>query len=255
MYKTVRQGENSLQYTILPQQDDKDNNQVRGGGRRLRPTNRKKSIFAYVGLFFVCAVIITFAILILMTSDLMSPPQSWFYRNQKAREFRNPIGVKLSVDHDNQVGTSGPIAAVSARTSTTKTSAPRPTTGRPLLWSDMLSVTDFQRQYKNDDSDDTVAAVAVTTEETPKVVPDKVYNRPMLKTFKVRPNYVVPVIATTQATTTTTTRSWLQARWSSYVDPSYLQWAVRIQSTTDNEHEYSLMAIIVELSLPEIQFR
>lgn len=165
MYKTIRQGENSLQYTILPQQDEGSRAGGAGGGPAVvhRRNGRKKSILTYIGLFFVCAII-TFAILIplMVTSDLMPTPTAWFVRhaNQKVRDFRN-----LDARQENHIikGTPlrTPITATSTSTTTTTTTTTTMrttiTTGKPAvhsspLWSDALSVTEFQNLYKSDES-------------------------------------------------------------------------------------------------------
>lgn len=140
MYKTVRHGENSLQYTILPQNDDYRGGTGTGEGCRKRNGrtcrhNRKKSIVAYVGLFFVCAVIAgTLLIPLMVTSDLMPNPASWFYRAQKAREMRNPVSVKYQVDKTASASDNSPI-----KLKEQKTQSP--------AWSDMLNITEFEKLY------------------------------------------------------------------------------------------------------------
>lgn len=106
MYKTIRHGENSLQYTILPQTDEvKSSN---GTERRRRSCGskrgQKKSLVAYIGLFFVCAVV-TGAILVplMVTTDLMPSPAAWFFKAQKARELRNPATVKYVIEKNNNL--------------------------------------------------------------------------------------------------------------------------------------------------------
>lgn len=98
MYKTIRHGENSLQYTILPQHDDyskgggggassdglvsgKVHNSMSSTGVKV-VRNKKRSLMAYIGLFFVCSII-TGAILVpLMVSvEVMSSPKDWFYKH------------------------------------------------------------------------------------------------------------------------------------------------------------------------------
>uniref|UniRef100_A0A6B2E7S3 Uncharacterized protein n=1 Tax=Phlebotomus kandelakii TaxID=1109342 RepID=A0A6B2E7S3_9DIPT len=150
MYKTVRHGENSLQYTILPQNDDYRGGAGGGeGGRKRSRTcrhNRKKSIVAYVGLFFVCAVIAgTLLIPLMVTSDLMPSPASWFYRAQKAREMRNPVSVKYQVDKTSSTADIAP-----PKTREQKTSP---------AWSDMLNITEFEKLY---DESNALAAVKST---------------------------------------------------------------------------------------------
>lgn len=162
MYKTIRQGENSLQYTILPQQDEGRSGgpsvgHRRAGGQR-SGGSRRKSILAYIGLFFVCAII-TFAILIplMVTSDLMPTPTAWFYRNQKGRDFR-----KMSVDGRNgdHIIKGTPlrttVTAATTSTSTTTTATTTTTTEKPStkagLRTDVLTVTEFENLYKDDKS-------------------------------------------------------------------------------------------------------
>lgn len=161
MYKTIRQGENSLQYTILPQQDE-----GRAGPSVVHRRNggsRKKSILAYIGLFFICTII-TFAILIplMVTSDLMPTP-SWFYRHnnqQKVRDFRNPVNVKMSIQ-ENHIIKGTPLRTIVTSTTTNSPSTTTTTqmvpTEKPAvhsspLWTDALSVTEFQNLYKSDES-------------------------------------------------------------------------------------------------------
>lgn len=159
MYKTVRQGENSLQYTILPQQDDGRTAPPTQGPRRGGGSghSRKKSVLAYIGLFFVCAII-TFAILIplMVTSDLMPTPATWFYRNQKVRDFRNPVNVKLSIDNRPEThiikGTPLRTTVITSTTTTTSTTESPSTKANAPLWSDALTVTEFQNLYKSDES-------------------------------------------------------------------------------------------------------
>lgn len=91
MYKTIRHGENSLQYTILPQHDDYskgapslDGNKAQTGSSMAKSNrnNKKRSLMAYIGLFFICSII-TGAILVpLMVSvEVMSSPKDWFYKH------------------------------------------------------------------------------------------------------------------------------------------------------------------------------
>lgn len=115
MYKTIRHGENSLQYTILPQHDDYSKGGSGGGGggglqssamagsgsssASLMPDallghggpsiggvkivrNKRRSWMAYVGLFFVCSII-TGAVLVplLVSVEVLAGPKDWFYRH------------------------------------------------------------------------------------------------------------------------------------------------------------------------------
>lgn len=87
MYKTIRQGENSLQYTILPQHDD-----FKSVDGKLRPARisgggggggrKKKNVMAFIGLFFVCSII-TGAVLVplIMSVEFMASPSAWFYKS------------------------------------------------------------------------------------------------------------------------------------------------------------------------------
>ncbi|XP_030378406.1 uncharacterized protein LOC115627021 [Scaptodrosophila lebanonensis] len=101
MYKTIRHGENSLQYTILPQNDDfriegKLTNASRGaragvgasGGiahKRNGAPRRRRTFFAYLGLIFVCTVIIG-AVLIpfLVSVECLPSPSEWFLKTKAA---------------------------------------------------------------------------------------------------------------------------------------------------------------------------
>ncbi|KAJ6635751.1 hypothetical protein Bhyg_14337 [Pseudolycoriella hygida] len=83
MYKTIRHGENSLQYTILPQHDDYKG--VDGKQRSVKSGRRKKSLVACLGLFFVCSVIAGAVLVPLMVSvEYMSSPSTWFYKSHKS---------------------------------------------------------------------------------------------------------------------------------------------------------------------------
>lgn len=83
MYKTIRHGENSLQYTILPQHDDYKG--VDGKQRPAKMGRKKKSLMAFIGLFFVCSIIAGAILVPLMVSvEFMSSPSAWFYKSQKS---------------------------------------------------------------------------------------------------------------------------------------------------------------------------
>ncbi|KAH8339569.1 hypothetical protein KR074_011818 [Drosophila pseudoananassae] len=104
MYKTIRHGENSLQYTILPQNDDfRIEGKLSGSGRsassggastssasasatgKVKGQRRRRSFFAYLGLIFVCTVIIG-AILIpfLVSAECLPNPKEWFLKTKAA---------------------------------------------------------------------------------------------------------------------------------------------------------------------------
>lgn len=83
MYKTIRHGENSLQYTILPQHDDYKG--VDGKQRPAKTGRKKKSLVACIGLFFVCSIIAGAILVPLMVSvEFMSSPSAWFYKPHKS---------------------------------------------------------------------------------------------------------------------------------------------------------------------------
>lgn len=267
MYKTVRHGENSLQYTILPQNDD-----YRGGlggldsgwkrNSRTCRHNRKKSIVAYVGLFFVCAVIAgTLLIPLMVTSDLMPSPASWFYRAQKAREMRNPVSVKYQVEK---------TAPKSGNPSlkTPKTQGP--------AWSDMLNITEFEKLYDESNAlafkstpsttttitfptrpqtfHPTTESTSMTSERiaTTTILPSSQANQPsapiptLINTqkqplvssirdstrFSSKPIVVVSqqndkIAVNSASGRILDEKNWVQSHWP-YVDPStYFQWVVR----------------------------
>ncbi|XP_017054943.1 uncharacterized protein LOC108097262 isoform X2 [Drosophila ficusphila] len=107
MYKTIRHGENSLQYTILPQNDDfRIEGKLSGSGRsasggggasssgssssssgsvKVKGQRRRRSFFAYLGLIFVCTVIIG-AVLIpfLVSAECLPNPTEWFLKTKAA---------------------------------------------------------------------------------------------------------------------------------------------------------------------------
>ncbi|XP_054088483.1 uncharacterized protein LOC105212716 [Zeugodacus cucurbitae] len=95
MYKTVRHGENSLQYTILPQNDDfriegklssAGSNCSSTTGRKVKARRqRRRSFFAYLGLIFICTVIVG-AVLIpfLVSAECLPNPTEWFLKTKAA---------------------------------------------------------------------------------------------------------------------------------------------------------------------------
>lgn len=133
MYKTIRHGENSLQYTILPQNDDfriegklGNSNRLAGNAsssmcssstsstttaasgssssacatsaaaaagaaassghkRGSGPPRKRRTFFAYLGLIFVCTVIIG-AVLIpfLVSAECLPSPTEWFLKTKAA---------------------------------------------------------------------------------------------------------------------------------------------------------------------------
>ncbi|XP_055841307.1 uncharacterized protein LOC129908670 [Episyrphus balteatus] len=89
MYKTIRHGENSLQYTILPQNDD---SRIEGkltsassNKAKSKRSVRRRFFFAYLGLLFVCTVIIG-AILVpfLVSAECLPNPSDWFLKTKAA---------------------------------------------------------------------------------------------------------------------------------------------------------------------------
>jgi len=108
MYKTIRHGENSLQYTILPQNDDfRIEGKLSGSGRsgsagggasstasvKAKGQRRRRSFFAYLGLIFVCTVIIG-AVLIpfLVSAECLPNPAEWFLKTTAAAAARRMRG-------------------------------------------------------------------------------------------------------------------------------------------------------------------
>ncbi|XP_004531161.1 uncharacterized protein LOC101451271 [Ceratitis capitata] len=95
MYKTVRHGENSLQYTILPQNDDfRIEGKLSSAGSNCASTpgrkgkarrQRRRSFFAYLGLIFICTVIVG-AVLIpfLVSAECLPNPTEWFLKTKAA---------------------------------------------------------------------------------------------------------------------------------------------------------------------------
>ncbi|XP_065365024.1 uncharacterized protein LOC135958087 [Calliphora vicina] len=107
MYKTIRHGENSLQYTILPQNDDfrlegkiKASSAGCSGSviKKIKAKKpKKRSFFAYLGLLFVCTVIIG-AVLVpfLVSAECLPNPTEWFLKTKNA--FSNkPVELKENV--------------------------------------------------------------------------------------------------------------------------------------------------------------
>jgi len=77
MYKTVRKGENSLQYTILPQQDDGSVVTTRPGSRRHRKKGKTVAVLALT-VVLICGVIATAVLVpLLLTSDLTAIPAAF----------------------------------------------------------------------------------------------------------------------------------------------------------------------------------
>ncbi|KAI9589643.1 hypothetical protein GQX74_007811 [Glossina fuscipes] len=89
MYKTIRHGENSLQYTILPQNDDfrleGKIKSVSGGKKARAKKPKRRSFFAYLGVIFVCTVIVG-AVLIpfLVSAECLPDPTQWFLKTKAA---------------------------------------------------------------------------------------------------------------------------------------------------------------------------
>ncbi|XP_073831717.1 uncharacterized protein [Musca autumnalis] len=88
MYKTIRHGENSLQYTILPQNDDfrlEGKNKSGGSKKSKSKKPRRRSFFAYLGLLFVCTVIIGAVLVPFLVSAAGLPnPTEWFQKTKAA---------------------------------------------------------------------------------------------------------------------------------------------------------------------------
>ncbi|KAI8120557.1 hypothetical protein CVS40_8191 [Lucilia cuprina] len=115
MYKTIRHGENSLQYTILPQNDDfrlegKIKAASSGGGGGIKKSKTKKpkrrSFFAYLGLLFVCTVIIG-AVLVpfLVSAECLPNPTEWFLKTKNAfspkpLELKDHVPTHLSTQNN-----------------------------------------------------------------------------------------------------------------------------------------------------------
>ncbi|XP_037935680.1 probable serine/threonine-protein kinase DDB_G0282963 [Teleopsis dalmanni] len=105
MYKTIRHGENSLQYTILPQNDDfRIEGKLSSAGSSCSSSNngtkkskgkrpKRRSFFAYLGLIFVCTVIVG-AVLIpfLVSTECLPSPTEWFLKT-KAAIIKNVNGI------------------------------------------------------------------------------------------------------------------------------------------------------------------
>lgn len=269
MYKTI--SHNSLQYTILPQQDEGRTGPAvvhsKNGGAPRTGGTRKKSILAYIGLFFVCAII-TFAILIplMVTNDLMPTPTAWFYRNQKV--LKGPLGKVSAENHilkGTPLRTSTSVTAMKTTptTTTTSTTTEGPSAKQEHRESDDLSVTEFQNLYKSDESmerlDEYVQTTGRPTQDQPTTPEMKnlllartrqrtltttstarattqqsVKNYP--KHFSLQKHEIAPEQETKSIQVDTNRedmekahQNWLQAHWS-YVDP-YLQWRVRLSSS------------------------
>lgn len=119
MYKTIRHGENSLQYTILPQHDDFKNvdGKLRpataaksgGGGRK------KKSLMAFIGLFFVCSIITGAVLVPLMVSIAFMPsPSAWFHEATNASNSGSSVAsnsVASTVVSQKNVADGAPFTA------------------------------------------------------------------------------------------------------------------------------------------------
>ncbi|SPP89123.1 mucin-5AC [Drosophila guanche] len=113
MYKTIRHGENSLQYTILPQNDDfriegklsaassSSSSSSAASSKRSSAAGqrRRRSFFAYLGLIFVCTVIIG-AVLIpfLVSAECLPNPTEWFLKTKAAlTHSRAPTGSGVGI--------------------------------------------------------------------------------------------------------------------------------------------------------------
>lgn len=110
MYKTIRHGENSLQYTILPQNDDfRLEGRIKSvaSGKRAgtsngltKPRNRaRRTFFAYLGVLFICTILIG-AVLIpfLVSTECLPNPTKWFLRTKAALMHR---GLEMALVGSN----------------------------------------------------------------------------------------------------------------------------------------------------------
>ncbi|XP_005176832.2 putative uncharacterized protein DDB_G0277255 [Musca domestica] len=87
MYKTIRHGENSLQYTILPQNDDfRLEGKIKSAGSKKSKNKkpRRRSFFAYLGLLFVCTVIVGAVLVPFLVSAGLPNPTEWFQKTKAA---------------------------------------------------------------------------------------------------------------------------------------------------------------------------
>ncbi|EDX18096.1 GD15745 [Drosophila simulans] len=125
MYKTIRHGENSLQYTILPQNDDfRIEGKLSGSGRagsagggatstasvKAKGQRRRRSFFAYLGLIFVCTVIIG-AVLIpfLVSAECLPNPAEWFLKTKAALIHSPQPGGGDSIGTSSTLATGSPL--------------------------------------------------------------------------------------------------------------------------------------------------
>lgn len=121
MYKTIRHGENSLQYTILPQNDDfrmegklssASAGGSRCGSRKYKAKHPRRSRCAYLGLIFVCTVIVG-AVLIpfLISAECLPNPRNWFL-NTRAALIHNTTAANAARLHGAAGGESKTIASI-----------------------------------------------------------------------------------------------------------------------------------------------
>ncbi|EDW82768.2 uncharacterized protein Dwil_GK24970 [Drosophila willistoni] len=129
MYKTIRHGENSLQYTILPQNDDfRIEGKLTGSAAACSSSSssssaaaacksskrsstgalprRRRSFFAYLGLIFVCTVIIG-AVLIpfLVSAECLPNPTEWFLKTKAALTQHSPHTATVQGVSGSQIQT------------------------------------------------------------------------------------------------------------------------------------------------------
>lgn len=161
MYKTIRHGENSLQYTILPQNDDFRTNPIDSDNitqeRRIRSKLRKtkSSILAYVGLFFVCSVV-TGAIVVplLVSRDIMPSPMGLFYKGDElgkhiksiksvaSRPTYHPQVITLRRNNSDLILNKTTIATTTISTATNSVLNNSESTDESLKFSTLSLVTD-----------------------------------------------------------------------------------------------------------------
>lgn len=133
MYKTVRHGENSLQYTILPQQDDAaaitaaNNNNICGrisAGVRRRARRGRTATILIMTLILACGVVGAAVVVpLLVSSDLVALPSAFqrFSSNNNGHHHGGHHGHRSAALHTNKT------AIARHNTTTVASVGPEPT--------------------------------------------------------------------------------------------------------------------------------
>lgn len=262
IYKTIRHGENSLQYTILPQNDDfRLEGRIKSvaSGKRsgvasntaVRPRSRaRRSFFAYLGVLFICTILVG-AVLIpfLVSTECLPNPTEWFLRTKAALMHRglelafvgrnnasisaiNPSNINQTMMESSTVSTAVTEAATIITMATTVTSDPsNPTEGLRSLSASRDEKDKLVLQLNR------LNATTTTTIAPPNQLIDmnSIGSTHASGKSAVKESSIPASIASVAMTTSPVDKNaiehqrnmaWIQGHWP-YIDPStYFQWNV-----------------------------